>query len=169
MLIPGERASPFLLGITTFQLGISLTTSPPLALTCFSRATSAVTTICCGFHPRLARTWGARRLMTTAWSWSLMREPWWKSTTLAATPQVRREQGSTAWGRVRCCSVGTVRSWMHYPKSLSSSVGMVVTTAIIWARCNGHIKGKRSSVCTIKDGEQHFIQIESDRTRGSDF
>lgn len=36
--------------------------------------------------------------MTTAWSWSLMREPWWKSTTLAATPQVRREQGSTAWG-----------------------------------------------------------------------
>lgn len=69
--------------------------------------------------------------MTTAWSWSLMREPWWKSTTLAATPQVRREQDSTAWGRVRCCSVGTVWSWMHYPKSLSSSV--VVTTAVIWA------------------------------------
>lgn len=44
--------------------------------------------------------------MTTAWSWSLMREPQLRSTTLAATPQVKRQEGaSTEWSRAGSCSV----------------------------------------------------------------
>lgn len=53
-------------GTTTSLLGTSPRTSPPLALTCSSHATSVVTTTCCGSHPRPAQTWGVRRLMTTA-------------------------------------------------------------------------------------------------------
>lgn len=57
--------------------------------------------------------------MTTAWSWSLMREPQLRSTTLAATPQVKREEGgSTEWGGAGSCSVSPAEGWMQSPKSL---------------------------------------------------
>lgn len=77
-------------GTTTSPSGTFPMTSPPSALTCSSHATCVVTTTCCGSRPQPAQTWGAKRLMTTAWSWSLMREPPWRSTTPAATPPVRR-------------------------------------------------------------------------------
>lgn len=78
VLTPADCTSPFPPDITTFPSGTSLMTSPPLALTCSSHGTSVVTTICCGSHPQPARTWGGRRPMTTASSWSLMREPRWR-------------------------------------------------------------------------------------------
>lgn len=78
VLTPDDCTSPFPPDITTFPSGTSLMTSPPLALTCSSHGTSVVTTICCGSHPRPAQTWGGRRLMTTASSWSSMREPQWR-------------------------------------------------------------------------------------------
>lgn len=75
---PDDRSPLCAPGTTTSPLGTSPMTSPPLALTCSSHATSVVTTTCCGSRPQPAQTWGVRRLMTTAWSWSLMREPLWK-------------------------------------------------------------------------------------------
>lgn len=85
--------------------------------------------------------------MTTAWSWSLMRESQLRSTTLAATPQVKREEGgSTEWGRAGSCSASPAEGWMQSPKSLygdssnqqllgfSIGMGKVDARSMSWSR-----------------------------------
>lgn len=82
--------------------------------------------------------------MTTAWSWSLMREPQLRSTTLAATPQVRRVVALN--GAELDPALSPAEGWMQSPKNLygdsrnqqllgfSIDIGKVDARGVSWSR-----------------------------------
>lgn len=101
-------------GITTYLWETYLRMCPSLAPTCSWRDTCGNTTTCCGFHPRLDRTSGGRRLTTAAWLWKVMTGALWKSTLKDATPQVHVSD--------TCRSLDPVTHHLHSSCGVSFSV-----------------------------------------------